>query len=431
MHFSLLLLFNRVDRVAFSLIALTLSSAVFSACAFKKSEPAPPTTAESVVDKLQKEKSREAADGVLTKDNVSIEFVENPMPNSYQMIVRWPPSIRNITFRVNDGSTQIKNNIHFAEFAVLGGERQKIEMVSYGTVSAVPLSAIILDTQSPIDFVVDNIVELEKDRQIKGNRLFLRSPGRIQTNGFNLTIDVNKLMVDEDERVKRGDIAFTSLAQILTFVPGTVAKTDRDRIGSVISINAREAHGDLRVAMVGVNGRMGVSGAVREKTMPDAPKRIAAAPRPEAQGTPGSQSPDSPGGPARGGYDNARPPTQGVCINQPGNGGPGLGGDRGVRGGPGERGGNAGTLILNVENSKNFLVEVRQKAGSGGKGGVGGPGFPGGLGGLPGKPRDKCNPAEAGPQGPTGLEGLSGADADNGDGVSIPSGTIPVKLVEL
>lgn len=244
---------------------------------------------------------------------------------------------------------------------------------------------------------------------------------------------MNKLYIDEDPRAKRGDAPFTTIAKILTFAPGTVATSDRDRKGSVIAVNVREAHGDLRVAMVGVNGRVGITGAVRETTLKDAPSRTPAAPRSQDQGAAGVQSPDtlSTKGVGRSGFDGAQASSQGVCMTQPKNGVTGPEGTQGVKGGKGEQGGNSGILILNIEDPKDFRVEVRQKTGVPGKGGEGGPGFPGGLGGLPGARPSKCEAAAQGAQGPTGKIGPAGDEGDPGDTANIPRGSTPVSVLEL
>jgi hypothetical protein len=213
-----------------------------------------------------------------------------------------------------------------------------------------------------------------------------------------------------------------------------VAKSERDIKGSVISINAREAHGDLRIAMVGANGRKGMPGAERELTMKDAPSRIAAAPLAAAHGADGMQSRGSlasGGGVGRDGFDNARSANPSVCTKQPGNGLAGAKGHIGIQGGKGEQGGNAGMLILNIEDSKDLRVEVRQKKGTPGKGGDGGPGFPGGLGGLPGKKPDSCDAAVAGAQGLPGDTGLPGGGGDEGDSANIPRSSTPVSILEL
>lgn len=395
-----------------------------SACAFRKDEPAPPkppTVAEEIVETIKKERELEAANGVLTTDNVEFRYEEMPEPNSYKLIIRWPKSIPQMSLTVDDKPLIHLRHVFSKEFVVRGDEDHKIHMVAYGAVSEAPLSHFDVEGRSPKDFVFNKRFEIKENTTMNGNRLFILPGGKIITNGFGLMINVNKFIVKNTEEKIGQD--FISRSHILTVNPGTVATDDAELNGSLISISAKEAIGDLNIAMIGmVNPKVGASADIVETQMTPKPSRVSAAPDPAKQGITGLQTERQkeceslPGGRRC----SLSPP---VCTRQPTNGQQGAKGATGIRGAKGPRGGSAGTLRINTEDASQLKVEVRYKGGAGGKGGTGGAGFPGEQGGLPGIQPSDCSPASQGAQGALGDPGPPGEGGDVGEGLRVEGNT--------
>lgn len=407
-----------------ALFAATLCAFAFSACAFKKDDEAAaaPKKEENVVETIKNEKAKEAANGVLTAENCKIEFAENPDPNSYRMIVSWPKSITNVSIRINGGPVVLKNNVSSAEFPVRGDEDQSVELVAYGSISAAPLSSIVLPVaRSPKDLVISSLVSMPKPLTLEGRRLYFMSGGKIQTNGFPLTIAVTKLYVSSS---RASGVPFTGYANIVTFAEGTIAADPSQLAGGNVFIHAVEAHGDLSIAMIGANGRTGATGAEVEAKLlaSERPSRTPAPPQPKDKGKNGTSVRASGVRSTKPEYDTYAPSS---CTSQPLSGAPGPEGRKGITGSPGEKGGNPGSLSINIGDVRDLRIDVRQKLGKPGDGGPGGPGFPGGLGGLPGDAPEPCHSdAVQGEQGATGGVGDKGKSGDSADPLTTPGSTL-------
>lgn len=406
-------------------LATLLSSTFMQACAFKNGDDKPqaaPTSPETVIEAIEKEKAREAVDGKLTEENVSVHFVENPEPGSYRMVVSWPKSVPVMELRLNNGPLVSKHNDWKHEFSILGKSDLTLEMIARGNVSNTVLSSFVKTYTPPQDLLIGESISLNSNRDMTANRIFFGPNGRVFTNGFSLTITAEKLIVQDSRTETPKETLFVDLAKIVTFPAATKTSSTAELAGSRVWINAKTAVGKLKIAMVGADrDGTGVSGDFLETQLSPRPVRNAAPSRPQDKGRDGIlEETFKP-------FGNAMVREM-ICREDPLTGAPGPSGTQGIKGGKGFKGGSAGHLILNIVNFKDLHVEVRSKAGAGGKGGPGGTGFPGGLGGYPGICQPECQPCAAtmGAQGPAGPVGAEGDPGEVGDTVRIDAGSVPV-----
>ena len=368
------------------------------ACAFKKDdakEPTSPTSNSDVIETVEKV----SFSGELNESNVKIEFIEDEEPGLYQLAVTWPAEVSAMKVSINGQPYQIikanqystmvmhntKNTIHLVALNKLGGES----------------STFNAEFTSPKDLLIQEEKHLETDSVLSANRIYFLENGRIITNGYNLSLDSNKLyswnaITDYKSRMHPGD------AHILTITPKNIAPTLRFLVGSQINIKAQKAIGHLRVAMIGFNGIDG---------------------KPGSDGTAGSSGKKGRDGSIKDFTEycvneDGRPcrgASQISCTTNPTNGEPGTPGSNGQAGENGSSGGNSGVLTAIIDDHTQFKLEVAQRRGLGGRGGSGGKGGPGGPGGAPGdNPLNKCKSASVGPRGTNGIDGKSGQDGKPG-----------------
>lgn len=402
----------RLTSIALStLIGLSLS-----ACAFSENPGAgtpPPVKPGDVLDTLQTEKDKEATDGVLTSENVSITFEENPTPGSYQMIIQWPTNIRHVTINVNSGLPLIVRNSDRASIAVESGKPHKIQIVAYGAVSSSPLSSLELSADSPLDAIYDKEVRLVSATTIKAHRVFFKPSAHLILNGNSLNIETEKLYASTDNISQADGIPFANAAHIATNIIGTNAAKETDLNGSVVTIVAKKAYGHLMIAMIGVDGRDGISGEDVEKAMVPPPSRVARV-DPLLNGTPGIE--EQVGRRCKPGYDSDTTgcgPAK-ACTKPPSNGKDGAKGDRGTPAGLADNGGSYGNLFILIEDYSALRLDGRWHNGKPGDGKPGAPGFPGVIGGRAGDAPGICSElaAKAGANGPAGDKGDDSKDGE-------------------
>jgi hypothetical protein len=257
-------------------------------------------------------------------------------------------------------------------------------------------------------------LSLTENTSIRVNRAFFLGGGYL-TNGYDLAIETNELIVSDVSIRSRAPTPLDG-AHILTNFTETVIAKNHMKVGSKILISAKVAIGKMIVGMIGANGRKGESGAeIENKLFPK--KRTS--PDPIRNGKNGldaiSVMTQRPCSPLNSGLDISCDIPTARCDRQPTNGTDGLRGDTGQNGGPGQQGGNTGTVDFFIDDHVRFKADIIILKGEGGPGGPPGPGYPGGKGGRAGKTADACGTAVDGIDGQVGPPGVDGKAGDNGD----------------
>lgn len=362
----------RASTLFAALLALS-----FASCSFKKNPGqdntavAPETPPTDVIKTIQEEQERQAFEGKLTEENVSLEFVELENPNTYKMIVRWPKQIKRLQLDINDLDPIFKtiaDDVSTYERTVVGNQLQTVRLTAFDTLGG-PISTITLKRKSPRDIIYGSTENLKKSEYINANRIYFLEQGRIITNGYDLSISANKIYILKGpESEARSDIySRQANSQIMTNLLGTNTEVGVPTSSNIV-VTAKMAIGHLAVLMIGKNGSDGVDGQEIEKQL-----RIGKVAHPTYNGANGQDGvltystkkcshrsgPDS--GPCEMSYAK--------CDKQPTNG----------------------------------------ESGKPGLKGLGAPGGAGGLGGKAGKnPGPPCIAAQDGANGSTGARGKDG-----------------------
>lgn len=414
------------------LAKLLISVAIFqvSACAFKEDTPEKPKVQETkpsdIVDTIERGRDQQATEIKLTNENVKIRFDEMPDPNSYRVVITWPANIKRMQIvRAKDARPTIINGQNEFSEQVRGGET-----VSYGLLVqdsfGAHLQALSLEAVAPLDLVVDSEVLLKNDRIIEVNRLVFRPNGMLCTNGFNLSIESNTLIVDErDQSALKG--ALIDQAHILTVFPGAEIEGNQMKEGSKIRISAKVATGKMILGLIGANGKPGRTGTELENQQNPNKRKSLDPIRKGADGLDAiSVLTHRPCAPLNNGMDISCDIPTPRCDRQPTNGKNGLVGEIGIDGEQGQSGGDTGLVFFHIDDHSKFSADILFRKGKEGAGGAPGPGFPGGKGGLAGKTAAGCGTAVDGTDGPMGPSGNPGKPGErgsigsfNGNGVSI------------
>ncbi|WP_374028777.1 hypothetical protein [Bdellovibrio bacteriovorus] len=404
-------------------IAVFSISVVLNACSFKKDDEAPaPEVKPNLIETIEQEQTKQAVEGVLTKENVKVSYEEMPNPGSYKMIVQWPENIRKVSIQVNSRLEVIVNQTSRYEEVVNDDSVSNLKLRSFDQFGS-PISTLEIETKSPDDLVLNDLIVMTESKAINVNRAYFQTNGQIRTEGHLLSFKANKIFISE---IPKAGEAFTKTAQIVTFIPGRIAKANEELSGSSIAIQAEEAYGTLRVALVGVNGINGRDGTelAKEKIF-DLSKLNG------ANGQAGETR------------EMTRPCTASrmdrpcndityICSKAPTNGEDGKPGYDGIDGEAGSNGGNTGNLAVFVNKSDNFTLEIGKYRGLPGKGGKGSPGTLGGRGGKAGAhPGSGCPIAKDGANGRAGNPGVDGADGKPGNDGTITTGPFKVETRDI
>lgn len=374
---------------SFLILALSLS---LGACAFKKenSESDKAKNATDVIEALE----RQAFDGQLSENNVRIEFIESDEPEFYSLNISWPKPISMMKVSI-DGQpyTFVKNTNSFQK-KVIHSKKIKIHLVALNAMGG-EISSYPVETFAPADFLIDEDIYLQKHERISVNRLYFLNNSKILTNGYNLDLKANKLFTNLHIKSDASRMNYSN-AHILTNFPNETAKEKEFLRGSIISIAAKKAIGQLRIAMVGLNGQNGADGM---DALPNA-------------GLNGAHGKDAVGS-GRPRCDETGCRSAPVCSASPTNGEAGQNGTPGENGQDGWDAGSVGILSVIVEDYSDFRLEVLMRRGLPGKGGRGGKGSPGGIGGNPGQDRHNLCVGKAS-RGQNGMPGPAGQDGKDG-----------------
>jgi hypothetical protein len=414
-----------------SLSKLLLSIAILNvtACAFKEDTTEEPKVKEAkpsdIVDTIERGRDQQANDIKLTNENVKIRFDELPDPNAYRAVITWPANIKRMQItEPNELPTLINGSNEYSR-VVSGNSKLKVGLSALDSFG-VSISTLKLEATAPFDFELNSDLILKEATRYSYNRFFMRSGSQIKTDGHDLAIEVNKLFVEEDHRRKNGKWS-KIYSNIITHFPGEISSGTSPMLGSNITIRAKEAHGLLTVALVGLNGKNGKSGETLEQE-----KNISRAVDPSLRGIDGiaGLSTEIHGRCRAGAAMDAQSQcgrSSFRCERQPTNGTNGLKGASGTNGENGMKGGNAGRIQFFIDNHQQFKADIFDRAGKGGVGGKGSERFKGGSGGVAGTNVQGCVAAQNGANGPAGdLDGKNGDNADNGDGATTITGGVSV-----
>ncbi len=388
-----------------------------SACAFKEDTPEKPKAQEAkpsdIVDTIERGRDQQATEIKLTHENVKIRFDEMPDPNSYRVVITWPANIKRMQIvRAKDARpTIVAGQNEFSEI-VRGGET-----VSYGLLVqdsfGAHLQALNLEAVAPLDLELRKRKDLNEDTLVRVNRVFFAGGGFL-TNGYNLTIEANTIIIPEEIGFPRAPTPIDG-AHILTVFPGTQINGNQMSAGSNIRITAKVATGKMIIGLIGANGKKGRSG--QELEMQQNPQKRKSL-DPNRRGANGldaiSALTQRPCAPLNNGMDISCDIPTPKCERQPTNGANGLIGEVGFDGERGERGGNTGSIHFFIQDRSQFTADILFRKGKRGYGGAPGPGFPGGIGGTAGKTAAACGNAVDGSNGPIGPPGKPGEQGDDG-----------------
>lgn len=381
------------------LISFTLMLSM-AACSFKKPSAQSPEekAAEQVLQQIEQQKFN----GQLSEENVRVEFQEASRPGSYFLVVTWPKDVPAMKVSVDNKSYEIVNDRNSYKYAVMYNEKHSVHLVALNSIGG-EISSHAIETHSPNDLLVNKEIKLLENVVYKVNRVYFQEEGRFLTNTRNLRIEANKIYVTTEGTPSKRQMDLRT-AHIVTSHPDQIASSFDELKGSTVEIIAKKAYGQLRIGMIGINGKDGAPGAnaVANDSLNGAPGRPADV-RQEvdscmsADGTPCFSD------------------LKFFCISPPTNG---TDGKKGFTGGPGQNGwngGNSGSLSVVLEDSSEFQLEVALRRGLPGKGGAGGLGSPGGLGGPADENTfDKCRSAQNGAPGPQGDQGAAGVEGQPG-----------------
>ncbi len=374
---------------SFLLVALSIS---LGACAFKKDDPESEKAknATDVIEALE----RQAFDGQLSAEIVRIEFIESDEPEFYSLNISWPKPISMMKVSIDGQPYSFVKNTNSFQKQVIHSKKIKIHLVALNAMGG-EISSYPVEATAPADFLIDDDIQLQKHERISVNRVYFLNNAKILTNGYNLDLKANKLITNLPIKSDASRMNYSN-AHILTNFPNEIAKEKEFLRGSIISITAKKAIGQLRIAMVGLNGQDGANGM---DALPNAGLNGAHGKDAVGSGSPRCDETGCRGAPA--------------CAAAPTNGENGRNGTPGENGQDGWDAGSAGILSVLIEDYSDFRLEVMMRRGLPGKGGRGGKGSPGGIGGNPGQDRHNLCAGKAS-RGQNGMPGPAGQDGKDG-----------------
>lgn len=315
-----------------------------------------------------------------TMGDAQFDLSESEIPHQYQMLVTWPNDIQKV-YVEKDGKRVFETDTE-RKFTLPLKDNSKYVVRVFSADNDKPVLIGETQGQTPLDYTFSNPTELKENVSINANRVFLNHQTKIQTNGFNLTIQANKIYSDETE--------------IISFPEGSKAALEQNGLpGGLVQITSNYATGNLKITLRGQDGGDGIDGALWVTRAADG-----------NTGTSGSH--DCLKGPIGG-------PLKCWCTAGPGRGGDGATGEKGRDGTLAGRGGNSGQIIVEIKESSDFSVIPLQLIGLAGISGKGSPGQEGGNGGAAGDPTSReCSPRDPGSKGATGEKGLDAPPVENG-----------------
>ncbi|WP_413584780.1 hypothetical protein [Bdellovibrio sp. HCB274] len=403
---------NAKFYTAIFLAALLMNS---SACSFKKDgaenekEKTATATAEEVANELERIKQEGLKKQTLAAKDFVFEVQEGKAPNQYFVSISYP-TVEGVVVYISQGNV-IPNSYSGMKIETVGGKTLNFDIVAYNSAGVMVLNTS-KEVIVPLDLVISELYPLNKDTTLVLGRLYLNDESTLQTNGFLLSIEANKIFARPKSR-------------IINYNAGEILTKDSQKSGGSITLRAKHASGFLSINLNGLNGKNGHSSVDQDFRTSIWPAADGDDGQPGESDGDGDCSDDGNGG-GRCGVINIR------CLKQPTNGENGEKGEDGATGGNGMSGGDTGNLFVQIEEHESFALKVALKPGKGGKGGEGGQGKPGGKGGAPGAmDRYKvCKPAVKGQDGDHGGPGKPGSDGSAGGFGTVELNGLKNALVE-
>ena len=381
------------------------------ACAFKKDDdkatPEQTKLADDVVKKIQD--GKDEINVQLQSDNVTVVFKDDK-PEEYQMIVTWPPNVGAMDVHLDGNFIKTVLGANSINLPVRQSRKYTLHLRAFASAAngGRLLSEFESEYNSPTDIIYNHEINLTQETEVSAHRIYFNKNGHLYTNGNNLKISADQIIVTNDDEVNQGRAEDTY--HIVTFRDPEIA-TSNTMKASYIEVKSPKAIGNLKVALTGRNGADGVDGI--DKARAEGTILNAQAPAGE-NGANGeivrvvergeSLGPDL-------------PPNDIIvtnCKKPPTNGSNGTDGLPGADGTDGVNGGATGNIYVEVLDDSQFTLTAHLRPGKGGRGGKGSPGQLGGKGGAPGNTFGVCPPAKPGADGKSGTDGKNGKDGKDG-----------------
>lgn len=378
-----------MEKVVFCLLLLLTS------CAFRieDDEALRKQAADQLLNTLVKSTTSER----VSQEEISIQLADDDDFNTFQLSIKWPLRVYRAEIKIDreiiesNGHSYLKRNI-----------KSNNGFLSITVTLFNELGAVIGLKEQETEFYKDIKISepISSEGELIANRLLITTGGRIITNGQSLTIKAKKIIIEDT--YNPGAAFRAEDAHILTVLPGTKSPTAEGKPSHAdIRIQADEAIGDLRVALIGFDGNDGVTPIVKHPPAAAGKNGTSG----ESQDI-GRYCTDDRGRPCR---------SEIICKVEPQAAEPGLKGAKGIDAAPGQDGGDSGSLTIDIRNTENFTAKIITLPGEGGKSGLRGEGGPGGPPGITPRAAPGCRqpkPASSGDQGPYGnygKDGISGA----------------------
>lgn len=368
---------------------------ILSSCAFRieDDEALRKQAAGEILETLVKTASTER----IASRDIDIQLSEDEAFNEFKLSVRWPAKVYLGEIKI-DNEPLISTSEPFMRRHIVGRDVPiQIAVTLYNEIGG-----IIGNKSTTVKFLKDIAISKPTsfNDEFEANRLLITTGGRIITNGQSLTIKAKKIIIEDT--YNPGAAFRAEDAHILTVLPGTKSPTTEGKPSHAdIRIQADEAIGDLRVALIGFDGNDGVTPIVKHPPAAAGKNGTSG----ESQDI-GRYCTDDRGRPCR---------SEIICKVEPQAAEPGLKGAKGIDAAPGQDGGDTGSLTIDIRNTENFTAKIITLPGEGGKSGLRGEGGPGGPPGITPRAAPGCRqpkPASSGDQGPYGnygKDGISGA----------------------
>jgi hypothetical protein len=402
-------------------ILVSISFLLLTSCSFRLEPNQDSAEAGSPTGKPNNE-SEITAQNIISPE-LKTSFLELSNPGFYNLQIVAPENIAELKILKQGDVKELTVQGHIADLRVEHSENFFLGVKTYDSQGSL-VREHVLELTAPKDLFIERPLSLAKDEVLEAQRIYISPAGLIQTNGRKLVLKARYLEIFQ----RPNQVGYpTAFAQIFTTKPGHFYEDEQQKAGSKILLDVEEAHGSLKVAMIGFDGHSGRSGNELDKIL-----SIARDLDPKTNGTMGSagQSKEIRCSGTTVDGDCSRL----FCTDDPTNGTNGTMGAPGTNGEDAQPGGNAGHLEIKISNADNFLIELYSQKGRPGQPGKGGDGSPGGRPGLAHpNPAPGCAKARDGQPGPKGLQGAEGARAKaGGDAIYVIPDKVRIhaKLVE-
>ncbi|MGE5085754.1 MAG: hypothetical protein ACM3MG_05590, partial [Bacillota bacterium] len=314
------------------------------ACAFKKDDDGKPTPqqtklADEVVKKIQD--GKDELNVQLKKSNISVKF-EDDEPGYYRMIVSWPENVGSMDVFLDGIFVNKVLGLNSIKFKVAHSRTFNLYLRSFASAAngGRLLSEYKAEYESPKDIIFKNELTLSNDMEQTAHRIYFTNNSHIYTNGNNLQLIADQMVVDKDETTIQGSPEESF--HIVTFKNPTVPAPINGK-SSFIDIRSTKAIGNLKIALTGRDGLDGENGIdlarAENKVIPTTPA---------ANGANGKNGEVSQGKRTCHSFNSDTQCIEQapICLNPPTNGGDGANGLSGLDGTNGVNGGATGNLFV-------------------------------------------------------------------------------------